>query len=81
MAITYGEGVAAEIKAELRRQDRSQSDLAAALGWTDNYLSRRLTGRTEFSLSDIEQIAGAFGLPVSQFVNPPLPKLAARRAS
>jgi transcriptional regulator with XRE-family HTH domain len=78
---TYEESVAAEIKAELKRQHRSQSDLCAVLGWSEVYLSRRLTGQVSFSLADIEQIAGAFHLPVSQFTNPPLPRLPIRRVS
>ncbi len=80
MANSYNASVTAEIKAELTRQHRSQADLCAALGWSQPFLSRRMTGQVSFSISEIEQIAGAFRLPVSQFVNPPLPKLA-RKAS
>jgi len=78
---SYNDSVSAEIRAELTRQDRSQGDLCAALGWSEPYLSRRLTGQVSFSLTDIEKIAGVFRLPVSQFVNPPLPSLPNRRAS
>jgi len=80
MPQSYDLCVAAEIKAELRRQHRSQADLCVALGWSQPSLSRRMNGQVSFSLAEIEQIAGAFRLPVFQFVNPPLPKLA-RRAS
>src|SRR5258708_32488799 len=55
MAITsYSERVAAEVRAEMARQQRSQSEVAAAAGWKQPYLNRRLTGYVPFSVDDVE---------------------------
>ncbi len=67
---TYQEIVAGEIRAEMARQRRSQEDVALTLGWTQQYLSRRLTGLTALSTDDIEAIARALGAPLGNFVAP-----------
>jgi len=61
--------VASEIRAELGRQNLSQGNLATALGWTEAYLSRRLTGQVAFSLADIGAIARTLGVRASQFLD------------
>jgi transcriptional regulator with XRE-family HTH domain len=73
MATLYNDSVAAAIRDKLSEAGRSQSDLAAALGWSEPYLSRRLTGNVSFSLSDIERIATALDVPRSQLLGAPLP--------
>ena len=81
MAVALNDHVAREIRQALLERRRSQSDLAAALGWTDNYLSRRLRGSVSFSLTDIEQIATALDVPRSQLLEAPLPqRLRTRKA-
>jgi transcriptional regulator with XRE-family HTH domain len=81
MAAAFNDIVAREIREALLERHRSQSDLAAALGWTDNYLSRRLRGEVGFSLADVEQIALALDLSRSQLLGASLPKqVKARRA-
>jgi predicted transcriptional regulator len=82
MATLYNSSVIAEIRRRLAELDRSQTDLAAALGWSLPYLSRRLTGSVDFSLSDVEQIATALDIPRSQLLGAPLPVArSGRRAS
>lgn len=68
MAISYSESVAAEIRAEIARQRRTQADVAEAIGWTQQYLSRRLTAQHPFSTDDIEAVARVLGVPLSKFV-------------
>jgi transcriptional regulator with XRE-family HTH domain len=70
MAQTYNETVAAEVRAEMARQRRSQADIAAGLGWTQAFLSRRLNDDVAFSTDEIERLAGALGIPLSQLVTP-----------
>ena len=70
MAITYSERVAAEVRAEMARQRRTQTEVATAAGWKQPYLNRRLTGITALSVDDIESLALVLGVPLSQLVSP-----------
>jgi transcriptional regulator with XRE-family HTH domain len=70
MAQTYNETVVAEVRAEMGRRRLSQEDLATALGWTQAAVSRRLTGTVTFSTTEVEQVATALGIPLSQLVTP-----------
>jgi transcriptional regulator with XRE-family HTH domain len=70
MAQTYNETVVAEVRAEMGRRRLSQEDLAAELGWTQEKVSRRLTGTVTFSTNEVEQVATALGIPLSQLVTP-----------
>lgn len=72
MSITYTESVAAEIRAEMGRQRRSQRWLARRAGLTTGYLSRRLTGDVALSTDDIERIAGALEVPITELASPRL---------
>ena len=65
--------IAAEIRAELGRQNLSQANLALALDWTEAYLSRRLTGQVPFALGEISQIANELRVPPSQFLETSAP--------
>jgi transcriptional regulator with XRE-family HTH domain len=67
VASSYNEHVAGEVRAELGRQNRSQSSLAVALGWSDAYFSRRLTGAVPFTTDDLAAIAAELGVRVEQF--------------
>ncbi|MDG4791881.1 helix-turn-helix transcriptional regulator [Micromonospora sp. WMMD1102] len=72
---------AAEVRAEMGRQRISAAALARALGVSDMYLSRRLSGDDPipFDLSEIERIAEALGVPVGNFL-PSLTRAAASTA-
>jgi transcriptional regulator with XRE-family HTH domain len=79
MATAFAVSVASEIRETLKSAGRSQCDLAAALGWSDAYLSRRLHGHVSFSLSDIEQIASALDVPRSDLLDVSLPQRSTTR--
>ncbi len=64
---TFGQVLRAEIRAEMGRQDVNQTELARRLGWQGSMLSRRLAGKIELSIFEVEQIAAALEVPVTQF--------------
>lgn len=49
--------VAEEIRVEMARQRLNQSDLAAMLGESQPWVSRRLGGRTPMTVDDLERFA------------------------
>lgn len=55
------------------RQDGSQFRLAAKLGESESWLSRRLTGRVAFSCQERSRIAIALGYPESWLFQTPTP--------
>lgn len=59
--------VAAEVRAELARQQLSGVRAARQLGWTQNYISVRLRGVVPFSLADLEAMADLLEVPVTKF--------------
>lgn len=68
MRSTYNDRVAAEVRAELGRQQMSQLMLAALLGVSQSYVSRRLHGEAPFSTTDLERIADALRVPIETFL-------------
>ena len=68
---TLGEYVAGEIRANLARRRITGRDLAAKLRVSRSWVSYRLTGTTEISLSDLEQIAAALEVDVSDLLPRP----------
>lgn len=62
------ERVAAEARAQLARRRISGRQVGAMLGWTPAYVSRRLTGQIPFSLSDLEALAMALDIPISELI-------------
>jgi transcriptional regulator with XRE-family HTH domain len=61
---TASQRVAANVRAELGRHSRSQADLGQALGRSQPYVSRRLSGKVAFGVDEVEQIASWLGVPV-----------------
>ena len=59
--------VAAEVRAELARQQMSGVRAARALGWTQNYISMRLRGAIPFSIADLTAVAQLLEVPVTTF--------------
>lgn len=59
------EDVAAEVRAQLARHRRTGADMARQLGWTQPYMSRRLTGQVPFDVNDLTAIAAVLGLQVT----------------
>lgn len=68
--------VAANVRAELGRADRTQDDLAKQLGWTPAFLNRRIKGHVAFSIDEVTMIASALHVPLDAIV----PKLPTRKA-
>ncbi|HEY1616478.1 MAG TPA: helix-turn-helix transcriptional regulator [Streptosporangiaceae bacterium] len=65
MLVTYEETTKAEIKAEMARQNLSQTQLAARLGWQQQYLSRVLSQKRQIRLAEVEQITTALHVTLS----------------
>lgn len=60
----HRELVAAEVRAWMGRRRVTQTDLARALGKSQAYVSRRLTGEVPFDLDDILALATFLGVAV-----------------
>ena len=65
------EYVAEEIRALLARRMANGAKLAAALGKSEMYVSRRLRGETAFDVDDLEKIAGFLGVEVTDLLPRP----------
>jgi transcriptional regulator with XRE-family HTH domain len=61
------EAVAAEVRAQLARKRLSGVRAARALGWTQRYLSRRMTGEVPFTASDLVALANLLEVPITTF--------------
>ncbi|MDG4796172.1 helix-turn-helix transcriptional regulator [Micromonospora sp. WMMD1082] len=75
--VTLSQAVAAEIRAEMGRQQKSGRAVAEAMGVSHIYLSRRLTGKVSLTLADLEKVAAALGVPASTFLPSPATAAAA----
>lgn len=65
------EAVAAEVRAELARQQMSQSELARRLGVNQPWISRRLIGTVPLDVRELAQIAEILRIPTTRFFPPP----------
>lgn len=59
--------VASQLRAEMGRQELTNEQLAARLGVSDMWVSRRKARKTQISIGDIERLAEALGVPVDYF--------------
>ncbi len=59
--------VAGEVRAELARARISGNKLAALLGQSQPYWSRRLSGKVAFDVDDLEALSGLLGVPIARF--------------
>ncbi|MBO2459357.1 helix-turn-helix domain-containing protein [Actinomadura violacea] len=64
------ESVAAEVRAQLARRRISGRRAALTMGWTEHYMSRRLTGKTPLDVNDLAAIAAVLNVPISTFIAP-----------
>jgi transcriptional regulator with XRE-family HTH domain len=76
---SFNERVMRTIRAEMAWKGVSQTSLANALGHTQNSVSRRLTGKTPLTLSDVEDIAHALDVPIDDLLAGSAPGHARRR--
>lgn len=49
--------VAENVRLAMRRKRKTQADMAVVLGFTRQAVSRRLTGQTDFSVTELQRIA------------------------
>jgi len=56
------------ISAELAQRGISQRALARMLGWSQTYLQNRILGRYALTTTEVEQIAKALEVPVTQLI-------------
>lgn len=68
---------AAEVKAEMARQDVKQRVVAGWLGISQTQVSARLRGRIAFNTDELGLIAQHLDVPVTQF----FPRVAAERVA
>ena len=61
------ENVASNVRAEIARRRRTGRSVALELGWSQPYMSRRLTGEMPFNVNDLARIAEVLDVPVTCF--------------
>lgn len=66
--IQPGEAVAANVKAEMARRSHSQNTFAPLVGMRQQALSRRLSGKTAFTIDELARIAAALGVPLVDLI-------------
>ena len=66
--VTDRERIAAEVRAELGRQNKTQRQVAEQLGMTQQSLNLRLMGVRSFRAEEIAKLADVLGVPASQFL-------------
>jgi transcriptional regulator with XRE-family HTH domain len=59
--------IAAEIRAEMARKQKTQYDLADVLGIPQSAVSLRLNGKRPFRAEELPIVAGLLGVPVERF--------------
>lgn len=52
----------------LDEQEISNLELARRLGWGRMQVQRRLSGEVDLTVTDLEEIADALGVPITQFI-------------
>src|SRR5258707_1811448 len=80
-AMVTQETVAAEVRAWLGRRNRSGRSIARELGWTEPYLSRRLTGTVPFDVADLVAIADLLAARVARQLNGSMTRQEVQNAS
>lgn len=67
MSISSNERVASEIRAEIARQQRRQSDLTDVLDVSQSGVSARLNGRVDLTVNEVVAIAQWLGVDPSHW--------------
>lgn len=68
MPLTHNDRVASEVRAEMARQRKSQRWVAEQMGVSQVYLSRRLSGRVDLGITDVERIAAVLAIPFDRLM-------------
>lgn len=61
--------VAANARAEMARRGERQADLALAVGWTRATASRRLSGSSDWTATDLDRVADHLGIAVTDLLS------------
>lgn len=61
---TVADGIRAEIRAALARQDKTQAELGEAIGLSQQSVSERMRGRVDWSVTEVAAAADWLGLPL-----------------
>lgn len=75
--VTDRDRIAAEVRAELGRQGKTQRQVAELVGMTQQSLALRLAGTRSFRAEEIALLAEKLGVPVDRFLSAPSPASAA----
>lgn len=62
------DAIAAEVRAEVARQQKSQREIGEILGLPQPSVQMRLKGNTPFRAEELVMLAEAFGVSVDHFV-------------
>lgn len=57
----------ANIRGEMARRGMTQEDIAKVIGCERPLANKKLTGKKDFTVSDLEKIADMFGMTLFQF--------------
>ncbi|HEY3261291.1 MAG TPA: helix-turn-helix domain-containing protein [Pseudonocardiaceae bacterium] len=60
--------MAAEVRAEMARQNVPQRELGRVLGLSQGAAWRRLKGEVPFDVSELSKVADLLGVPMTQFL-------------
>jgi len=71
--VTPRQRIAAEVRAELARQNISNRDFADLLGMDRSAAQQRLSAQRSFRAEEIERVAEILGVPVARFLAPAIP--------
>ncbi len=64
----YSQAVADAVRAAMAEKGVSQQTLATATGLKQQYISRRIAGRTAFDVEDLALIAAALAVPIARLM-------------
>ncbi len=65
---TAAQRVAQEVRANMARRGRTQSDIATALGISQTAISRRLSGSVPWDVNELELVATALDVPLADLL-------------
>jgi transcriptional regulator with XRE-family HTH domain len=66
--LSTSQHTAASVRAEIARAGRTARSVALALGWSTSTMSRRLSGETEFTVSELATLATLLGVPITDLL-------------
>lgn len=67
-ADAYKSAIAAEVRAAMARQQVQQKELETLLKWGRNYMNKRYTGKTPFSIPDLTAVCDELGIDMAALI-------------